>query len=512
MSIDTGISVPLFNVFKYFVISFFLEAIVRASLDNIQNFFGALDLHHGCPVSLHRSRIDRYNMSSIVRVRSLPRHLVTLLLACCAYGIEILLEFSSFAQDGRFAISGRLDLYQPTHRACTPLQLENNNTMHLLFDLARSCVTLTEEEYTFYNVTWQRLEGSAPTPLCIHTRNNILRKGDRIYNSIRYSNGSIEEKSLIGFRISLIANSYRPNYNRTRYAVLRLTNTDVQYTSSHERDGRKFTRAVLLNHVKNTKVRCVSTVFGRHGDGFMSLRVYGCFQDIPGGKNYFHMAGTSIIEADAEFVSSKPWSTLSNVGYGTAIFNFTKDVVDDDDMESIQAFTMLLSAASAKETSSVNKYAVVYKHCSDYLVPQHKDTWRSLDFDKADSKAKITVYVTTWALIILVVWPILLSSTSIGFYLWGQTKKLPMTTRGEGDIGRRWLSRSIEKNCSLSLQSPAKQKQHSSLIRGKWFKWFKQPHDVFLNVQVGETEDEIVVGPVALNVDRNVSARFKTVN
>lgn len=511
MSVDTGLSVPIFNVLKYFVISVFLEAIVRTSLDNVEVFFRALDLYHGRPVSLNPSRVDRYNLSAIIRFCSLPRLFFTLFLACCAYAVEILLEFSSTAQVTRFSTPGLLDLYQPTHRACTPLQLNHHGTMELMADLARSCVRLTEDKYIFYNVSWQRQNRAAPLPLCVPTRDNILQEDDRIFKSIRYANGSREDKSITSFRISLIKHTWQSNYNRTRYAVLRFTEADVQSASSSIVEGRKFTRAVVVSRVEGTNIQCVGTVFGRHGDGVMSLRVYGCFQDIAGGHNYFQMVGTSIIEKDAEFVDSIAWSTLSNVGYGTAIFNFTSGVADIRNMESVQALTMFLAAGTAKDVDSVNKYAAVYKHCSDFFVPQDSDNVRKHKFEKAASKMKISVSVAKWALVLLVLWPILLWWLSAGLHIRGKRMKLPMNIRGEGDIGLRWLARSSARIPKETSQSANKKQKSLSFFGKDCFKWFRQPEDVFLNVEVGEIEDDIVVGSRAFFVDRSSSSCFKNI-
>lgn len=49
------------------------------------------------------------------------------------------------------------------------------------------------------------------------------------------------------------------------------------------------------------------------------------------------------------------------------------------------------------------------------------------------------------------------------------------------------------------------------VVQNEWFKWFAQSNETFLNVQVGETEDDIVVGPNALCVYRELGKRFKDV-
>lgn len=513
MLIDTGLSVSFFNVLKYFVISVFLEAIVRTALNNVDVFFRALDLYHGRPVSFHPSRIDRYSLSSISRLRSQRRLFSTFSLALCAYIVEILLEFSSDAKESAYPISRRLELYQPTHGACTTLQLAHNNTIDLITDLAFSCVFLTQQAYTFYNVKWQRLENSPPIPLCVHTRDNILHKGDRIYKSINYRNGSYEESSVLSLKEALIAHSWQSNGNSSKYTViLPVTSADVMSTSLYSVNGRNYTRANLLSQVNSTNIKCVGTVFGRHQDGHMTLRLYGCFGNIPHGRNYIEASGTSLVEADAEFVNSITWSTFVYVDLVEAIHNFTSGVVDAGNMEGVQGFTMLLAAGIGKDADSVNKYAVVYKHCSDYLVPQYKDAFRTTMYDKADSEQAITFYASTWGLVLLIVWPTLLSSLCLGLHFWRKRKRLPTSIRGEEDIGRRWLARCSEKKDPIDAQVTIRRKRGLCEVRGQWLRWLVCSSRVFLNVKVGQTEDDIIVGLEAVNVKRSVSKGFKKLN
>lgn len=512
MAVDTGLSVPLFNVLKYFVISIFLEAIVRTSLDNVDVFLRAFDLYHGRPVLLNRTRVDRYSVSSIILLRSLSRQLITIILACCAYSVELLLEFSSTAQENNIPISGRLDLYQPTHHACTAQQLDSDNTMDLVIEMASSCVAISEQRYTIYNVTWQRQESFAPIPLCVHTRNNILHEGDRLYNLSSYVNGSREEESLASSLRSLKKQSWEPSVNRTGYVtLLSFTNHDVKSSSSFVSEGKNYIRVVLLSQILDTDIQCVGTVFGRYGDGIMSTRVYGCFAKTLNGWNYIEAAGTSLVRADAEFVKLKPWNALISVRIGEMIYNFTSSVVDNGNLDGVQALAMLLSAGYGKDEESVNKYAVAFKHCSDYLVPQPTDVFRTQNFDKSNSEKKITVLVSKWALGIAIIWPILLVALCAALHLWGKRRKLPTNVYVEGDIGRRWLSRSNKRSSSTPDHFPDKTKQSSSIDLTERYRWFGSSKIVFLNVESGELSDGIVVGSRAVDIERDVFHLFEDV-
>lgn len=512
MPVDSGLSVPVFNVFKYFVISVVLEAIIRTSLDNVKVFFRALELEHGRPVSLNRPRIDRYSLSSVLRQRGLPGFIFVFFLACVAYSVEILLEFSSNAEAHLYPVSGRLFLYQPTHRACTPMQLDRNNTIDLVMDVASSCVVLTEDKYTFYNVSWQRQENSYPTPVCVHTSDNILHEDSRIYKLTSFANGTLEERSLTGSLNTLQKYSWQPNVTRSGYVtILSFSNTDVKSIASYTLDGRNYTRAVMLSHIANTSVQCSGMLFGRHGDGYLSLRVYGCFDEISGGRNYIEAAGTSLVKADAESLDLQRWDTLVSVRIGNMIYNFTSKVAEVDDLERIQGLIMLLSSGFGKNSDLINKYAVVHKHCSAYLVPQLTDVVREQPFSKADSEQKITVVISEWALVILAVWPISLSVVSFVFHIRGKRKKLPMDMHGEGNIGQRWLSRSYDVDRLVSNEPTSNKKQFLNVVRREWLGCFAQQNCVFLNVENGETADDIVVGRTALCIERDYSRTFKKI-
>lgn len=510
MSIDTTLSVPVFNVLKYIVMNIVLEAIVRTSLDAVNIFFRALDIHHGRPVALNPSRIDRYNLSSMKHYRYLSRWLFTTFLACCAYSIEILLEFSSTARESDFPVSDVLDLYHPTHRACTPLQLERNNTMNLVHEMASSCVRLTAKKYTFYNVSWRRQQRSGPAPVCIHTSNNVLHEGARIYNTYHSSNTSREDEIWTNVFRALRENSWQSNGNNSRFTtVLPLTSADFVSSLNYTLDGHKFTRAVVLSQVENKSLQCAGTLFGRHGAGIMSLRVYGCFANISNGVHYIETDATSIVEADAEFVDVAPWTTWAAVRLTLRLTDFTRGVVHNGDLESIHAFAMLLSSGTGKDIDMINKYAVVYKHCSDYRVPVYPDVSQARRFDKANSVRKITVIVSDWGLVLLVLWPVLLSLASLALYSWGKRKKLPTNVYGEGAIGRRWLSGISEKSLATVTQAATRKRRTSSSILHGWL--FARSREVFMNVEEGDTKDDIVVGSKAVSIDRSALRPFKKI-
>lgn len=513
MLIDTGLSVPAFNVLKYFVISVFLEAIVRTSLNNFEVFFRALVIHRGQAVELRHSRKDRYWLLSTYRShKNCPTVLVTTILAITAYAVEILLEFSSSAQEVQQALPGRLDLFQVSHPVCSPAQLQHEQTLQLVDDMASSCVYLHDKTYFFYNVSWQREDSSGPMPVCIHTRDNVLQTGNIIYSSLDYLNGSIEEKSLTDFRQTLHAKSWKSQGTGDQEVVMiRLSSRDLRSSTQYTNAGSVFTKAILLTKVSNTDIQCVGTAFGRQWAKIMSLRIYGCIRPIANGYNYIETPGASLIEIDARSIASSDWSTavvVRTMTRMTDVYNFTKNVTSSKDIDEVIAFAILLSFGTGKSVDNINKYAVVYKHCAQYSVPQSGDVSRVQDFDKADSEKKITAFVYEWGLLLAVLWPLLLSLVSFCFYVWGRRKGLPTTLLGEGEIGQRWLSRSGDKTRRTADQSKPTNKDSTTIAGKLWAHCFSETNQVFLNVEIGELGDSIVVSSNPVTVERDIRCPF----
>lgn len=163
-----------------------------------------------------------------------------------------------------------------------------------MIDLAWSCVALTQEKYTFCNAIWQRqYDSSAPILICIHTRSNILHESTRIYKHIIYAEDSHEQKATISFRRALEAHSWRPTDSSKTYTapILRLTNADIKSTFSYTKDSRNYSRAVLVTRVNDTNIQCVGRLLGRHGDGNISSRMYGCFKMLRTNETIYELLG-----------------------------------------------------------------------------------------------------------------------------------------------------------------------------------------------------------------------------
>lgn len=210
-------------------------------------------------------------------------------------------------------------------------------------------------------------------------------------------------------------------------------------------------------------------------------------------------------------MKSQTWIAGTAINDLDGIYSFTSGVIEKGDFDDIQAFVMLLAPGPRKDIDAINKYAAEYKHCSDYLVSGYNDSSRSQAFEKAGSEPKITVFVSDWRVVILIVWLILISSVGPGLHVWGKRKKFPMDIHGEEEIGRRWFLRCTEEIPLANTRRIARKEEFLGVVQNEWFKWFAQSNETSLNVQVGETEDGIVVWPNALCVYRELGKRFKDV-
>lgn len=85
-----------------------------------------------------------------------------------------------------------------------------------------------------------------------------------------------------------------------------------------------------------------------------------------------------------------------------------------------------------------------------------------------------------------------------------------MNVNGEGDMAQRWLSRCTDVTLVTRKEPMAQEKKNFlHVVRRQCSKWFIRPAVPFLNAKIGETSDDIVVGPTALCVDRKSSHPFR---
>lgn len=83
--------------------------------------------------------------------------------------------------------------------------------------MAKSCVDLTENEYTLHKPLWVKEEiGVGETALCVRTPENVLRKGERIYKDRRFTKGTLAWEAVGDLIAALKASSWTSNHGLIR--------------------------------------------------------------------------------------------------------------------------------------------------------------------------------------------------------------------------------------------------------------------------------------------------------
>lgn len=91
-------------------------------------------------------------------------------------------EFSSDADPQMTVRSARKLVYNASYGACEPFDVFHGFVAQRVTDMAKSCVDLTENEYTLYKPLWVKEEiGVGETALCVRTPEKVLRKRERIF-------------------------------------------------------------------------------------------------------------------------------------------------------------------------------------------------------------------------------------------------------------------------------------------------------------------------------------------
>lgn len=505
MDIDTTVSVPLFNVVKHFLIAILMESVVRQTLSSAQEFFRAKELRQGLPVSLSGPRIDRYNLQGNVYKLSF-----TTILTLIAYTFELSLEFSSSARTVLSPVSATLPVVHSTHGICNLLQLSQEDSIQRISQIASSCITKSGNKYSMFRLTWQKKP--SPSTICIHTSCNVLQTGELPYESFVYPSGSAAWVSVRNFQHSLAAHSWGSNGDIYKAVIIiHVFHSDVKSIERYNRDNSTFVSASLITQVNNSDIKCVGSISGTHGEGSMFVQYFACFRPIRFGQNFIELGGTATVRIDASDLGFTRWNVLIASEPGMVVFNFTKDVFNHDEMEKVGAYAFLLGGAPEKTLDSFNRYAAIYKHCDDFLVPKSEDKIQVETVEKAMTQEKINAFIPIWIVPLVVLWPLTLFGLSTVFRVHGRRMKIANKLQGEGSVGQRWIRRNHRVAMESFDQNFGMDDDKTTNISklNIFFNYFFPPPIVFLNVVDGEEEDDISVGLEPLDTERNTTHPFK---
>lgn len=511
MAIATGLSVPVFNVLKYFFMIVFIETIARSALKNVHLFVRKFDLYKGKGSPLFVSRIDRYNLLHFKGKRSCVRAAFWALLVFCFYVVEIMFEFSSDAVRQENVVPRQRLVYNASYSACEPVDVMEGFVSTSMADMARSCVHLTENGYTLYRPVWVKEESRATqTALCAKTPQNVLQKGQRIYKDRRFTEGTPAWEAVADLIAALRADAWLSNRNSDKaLVVISISSSDILVAKSLNPVQQSHRVGHLLVRITSRPAFCIGYISGVVGDGVMKVRMHACIENSTTGFHYLQVYGTAAVFMDAEVMQSESWRIEVVTYFGVAIRNFTSGVFTFDDYYSFKklfAYVGMLGAASGKDSDSLNKYAVVFKHCNLIKVAQAWDNVRWQEVKFADVREKITVSISVWALSIVVCWSCTFWVVARLLLSIAARRGMPGIVDDETDIARRWGA------MERTNQGLAEANQAQKALPTKWFHKLQcSLAGVYLNVEPGTDCDDIVASLNHVMIKRDVSKPFKNI-
>lgn len=510
---NTDLSVPVFNVLKYFFIVIFVETISRRALHNIYVFLRRFDLYRGNASPLSSSRVDRYNL--LAGKRSVTRFGFWFFLVVCFYTVEILFEFSSHAVTRVRTTAERLQVYNASFPTCGAVDVLREFVAPRLTEMALTCVDLTDEEYTVYKPLWIKSENRvAVSARCVKIPDNILSRGGRIYKDRRYSEGS-PSWNAVGDLIKAVKASAWNTAGEpdTAFLVLSISNQNILGTLNMAEGGSTIKTGLFSIHISQTFRVCAGSIVGKLGEGVMQVALYSCIERKNNRVfNYLQVSGTAPVFLDASVMDTEPWTVQVVARFGIAIQNFTAGVLSSEEE---LGFTKpiglggMLSLAAGKDSDSINKYAAVYKHCDQIRVAQSMDSVSWQNVKHARTEEMITVSVLEWGLALVICWSLLLWMTSASVLVFADRHGMPKSVDGEVHIALRWAK---HEDTELSVQQGHAEETQGASSRPKVGKSFAFPvRNVFLNVVVGKDHDDVVACQLPANSSRDQSKPFKRV-
>lgn len=493
MEIDTRLSVSMFNVFKYFFTVFFIEIMTRRGIENIRVFIRRLDLHSGLSVPLYTHQLDRYSISNARYYRHFSRVLLWFFLVFGSYAVEILSEFSVETRTDFISHSETMEVLNATTGVCSIQDITQGLVPKFLTSMALKCVRLENDSFYSYNPVWIH-NGQSREAKCTQTPKNILRQGPLIYDNLTYTEGSSAWNAVQSLISDILQTPTKININSmTLTGTLSVSNTDIFFDRNISEGERQYRTALWMTMIPGSSVVCAGNIHGRYGEGVMKIRLYACVQIGDSVYTYLKVSGTAPIFYDVEDMVRKPWDKKVAMKMEFSIYDFTNGVFEGNRMDSILAYSTVLSLGANTDINSLNKYAIVYKFCELYRVPQTDDAMvQTVKHSKAEER--ITIVLSEWGILMLLSWSIGLYSVSVCLLIYGHQMKLVEHVVGERDIALRWATREAEMSLELDVNSKSESSSNTSGVRVNEGRksCFHRGSMVYLNVQAGCEFDEIL--------------------
>ncbi|PXF41901.1 hypothetical protein BWQ96_08353 [Gracilariopsis chorda] len=438
MELNTNLPVPIFNVLKYLFITLAIDGVVRSGLDGFEHFRRRLSLHRGYSVHFESTRIDRYNLLhqiSFCRFSSL----VLLFITLAAYAVEIGLEFATDSKATRFPIAGTVRRLNYTRGVCSLDTIIYRTNANQFARLAEECIVLEDNKYRLYRPIWITSPEDSAQPLCEPTPGNLLYESGEVYESL-HGKGAQAARELDQLIRTMRAHSYKSNGDVNRsFISMQITSKDIVGKFPYRmRDTEYFTSAVFIKLLGKTGVKCIGTVYGRHGEGMMRVMMLACTNGFTENGTLSYAQGTGLVEMDVGDVDGN-WSTIIAVESRRFVYQFARGVVGEQFQTNAVAYAAFLAVSRAEDKINVNKYAIAYRNCKQLSVPsRNPESWvESIPFYR--SEPRITATVELWAIIVLVCWLVVVTAARILLHAVANHKGMPNRLLGEQQMVCRWV-------------------------------------------------------------------------
>ncbi|CAN8075136.1 unnamed protein product [Agarophyton chilense] len=353
MALEINVPFSLFNVLKYIIVFFFIDVIVRNSINRLTALHRSYCVYKGHSVPLTRPFGDRFNTVSLLFSKISLFSFALILLSISTYAVELVLEFSTNTV---------------VREVSAPEQAHVLDVMNST-DFAGNF--RSSYRYTVYTPYWIT-EAEAIFPRCIDTDDNISAQGEAVYSG---KNLDLKRSEFI---TSLKRNSYAAKDETQSIITLEANSSHLltinTYTETHE--PGIFNSGVIMKKIPYTNISCYGNVFGRVGEGQMKVQFLFCLNTYPESEketDFLFISGTGWIAQDAKKME-EPWDVKVATTHGIEIRSFRKGVVNSTGVLQILPYAFLLGMTFNRDFFSMQKYAAIFKHCTSINVPNDSST------------------------------------------------------------------------------------------------------------------------------------------
>lgn len=512
--LETGLSLPLFNVIKYFILFFAFDILVRISLDYLKAFIRAKCLNEGRSVPLSSSPIDRYGLSSHAIKKFTLLSLFIAVPTILTYGLEILLEFSSDSVVKEINVPGELFLVPADQGICELNDISTVDIGERMIDFAHQCITLDEDTgtYKIYKANWEVTDSNV-FPSCVKTNENILINGSSPYDE---STWITDEVLLEDADVSKLDSG-----PKSVNAVLL-----IQVNSSHVFFQRTFFNDQHITggyraQIPDSEIACFGNIFGRVGEGLIKLENRICIRGswpFTDDTDLIFFPGTGIVYEDVANISTRDWSAPvvgTDFNGVKGLRKFAKGVTSEK-FSSIETYMVFLGLTNNRDHRSLQRYAILFRECGLVNVPKLGAIPRYERVPNANSAPDVRVAVTKWALCIVIFWPALLLSLKFILWFYMQRHSLPKNVYGEKEIASLWYL-DQENDCNPTGTINQESSDSESIIdiednSRKVFNWGGRGTQLYLSVDDSNHLDKILVTTSPKEIRRDKSKNFRSLD